>query len=262
MPIRLFFLALAILTSSCAMPEDQRVRQMLNESGFGTQAEGEATVENYVAGGDSVVFLVDPLALATPGLEQLSLLSIAQQVGLDGTIVLPYVGRIMVLGLTERELKQLVESQLGTILADRVSVTPRIIDLGKVFYAFGEVIRKGRIPYTKADLTVFEAVSVLGPTPVANMGRVRLIKPDAINPIVVEVNFREMVTGGVMQRNFLVSENDIIYIPPTWLGSIARFVEKLLQPLGVAVQTLFGIASIRYSYDLIQGDTQNYFFRF
>ena len=256
----LCFVASIVGLASCINVEEKRIRELLIEKGFGTRAEGVASMENYVAGGDSLVFLVDPALLMTPGAEQLALLTVAQRVGIDGTILVPYVGPVMVLGMTERELKRMVETQLQAFFNVDVLVHPRILDGGKVFYAFGEVIRRGQIPYFKADLTIFEAVSLIVPTPLANLGRVQLIKPDAENPLVITVNIREMITSGNMRYNVWVGENDFIYIPPTWFGTFARFIEKLLQPVSVAVQALFGATYIQQSYRFLTGDTDSPFF--
>jgi len=253
-------LLLLALLASCSNYEEKRIRQLLNEKGFGSRAEGRAPMEHYVAGGDGVVFLVDPSVLASPGAERLVMLTGVQQVGLDGTILLPYIGPVMVLGLTERELKRLVESQLDPLFNIDIRVEVRIVDFGKAFYAWGEVGMKGRIVYPKADLTLLEAITMIFPTPLANMGRVRLIKPDAENPLVVEVNVREMIMTGDMTYNLPIEENDFIYIPPTWIGSVSRFIEKLLQPLAIVVQTLFGLATIRASYDYLRGEGDGAFF--
>lgn len=259
-----WLLLLTLLTSltSCASYEEKAIRQLLNEKGFGTRAEGRATLENYVAGGDGIVFVMDPITLASPGAERLVLLSQVQQVGLDGTILLPYVGPVMVLGLTERELKRLVESQLGTLFNLELRVEARIVDFGKAFFSFGEVGNKGRVRIAKADLTLLEAVTLIQPTALANMGRVRLIKPDAENPQVIEVNIRQMIQTGNTRYNLPVEENDFIYIPPTWIGGLARFIEKLVQPIGVAVQSLIGLATIRASYDVLRGEQSQLFFRY
>jgi len=252
--------ALAFNVLSCTSVEPNRIRQLLNEKGFGTRAQGVATLENYVAGGDGVVFVVDPTVLVSPGAEQLAVLTQAQQVGLDGTIFIPYVGPVLVLGLTEAELKAMVQERLQAFFNFEVNISPRIVNLGKAIYAFGEVIRKGRIPFTKPDVTVMEAIATVFPTPSANLGRVRLVRPDAENPLVVEINFREMIMTGNTTYNILLRENDIIYIPPTWLGAIGRFIEKLLSPLGSVVQAAFGFASIRYSYDVLRGEDDYYRF--
>ncbi len=239
---------------SCSNVETLRIRQLLVERGFGTRAEGVATMENYVSGGDGVVFIVDPAVLQSPGAESLAVLTQAQFVGLDGTILIPYVGPVSVLGLTESQLKDLVETQLQSFFNIDIRVTPRIVNTGKVFFAFGEVRRKGQIPFRDGDFTIMHAITEIRPTALANLGRVRLIRPDALNPLVMEVNFREMIMTGNTAYNVALRENDFIYVPPTWMGSLARFVEKLLQPLAVGVRALLGAAAIRTSYDVLRGE--------
>ena len=70
--------------------------------------------------------------------------------------------------------------------------------------------------------------------------------------------------SGFTARNFLLRDNDIIYIPPTFLGAIARFLERLLSPLAVAVNTLLGVATVRQAYDIVTGQAEygRLFFRF
>ena len=53
------------------------------------------------------------------------------------------------------------------------------------------------------------------------------------------INVREMLVTGNTTYNIALQNNDIIYVPPTFLGHIARLIEKLLEPLNVAVQSLF-----------------------
>ena len=71
--------------ASCTNYEEKRIQQLLNEKGFGTRAEGNATAENYLAGGDGVVFLISPGVLMSPGAERLVVLSQVQRIGIDGT---------------------------------------------------------------------------------------------------------------------------------------------------------------------------------
>jgi protein involved in polysaccharide export with SLBB domain len=78
----------------------------------GAAVHSAHTKPEYLTAGDSVVFFVEPTLLVQPGFEQLALLTAPQQVGIDGTIHLPYIGNLMVLGLTERELETLVVQQL------------------------------------------------------------------------------------------------------------------------------------------------------
>jgi protein involved in polysaccharide export with SLBB domain len=244
----------AIAVTSCVGVEEKRIRELLNEKGFGTRAQGVATLENYISGGDAVVFFLDPSMLIQPGFEQLALLASPQQVGLDGTIHVPYVGNLMVLGLTERELEDLVGEQLQGYYNVTIEFTARILNLGKAFYVFGETLRKGRMPMINADLTILEAISSVGTTSLANIGRIQLIRPDAENPLVMEINFREIVLTGRTTYNILLQDNDIIYVPPTVIGVVTRFIQKLLQPLNVIVSGLFGLSQAQFQFEVLTGE--------
>jgi len=243
-----------VVTTSCGSIEEKRIRELLNEKGFGSRAQGVATYENYVSGGDAVVFYLEPSLLVQPGLEQLALLTNPQQVGIDGTIHIPYVGNVPVLGLTERELQDLVTQQLQGLYDVGIPVTARIVNQGKAFYVFGEALYKGRIPMVKGDLTMLEAIATVGTTPLANIGRIHLVRPDAQNPLVVEVNFREMVLTGNTTYNIVLQDNDILFVPPTFIGLLTRFIEKLLAPLNAVVGGLFGLASAKWSYRMLTDD--------
>jgi len=256
---------LCIGLASCESFEEKRIRELMKEKGFGTRAQGDATVENYLAGGDAVVFTLPPTSWAQPGMERLYQLTLPQFVAIDGTILIPYVGSMQVLGLTEAELSRQVKDLLRPVFKDKdIDIQARIASPGaKFFYTFGEAGIRGRQPMLKADLTLFEAVATIGYTNLANIGRVYLIRPDAENPLVMQVNMREMILTGMTARNFQIHENDSIYIPPTFLGMIARILERLFSPVAIVVQSLIGVAQVRQSYDIVTGkQPSGLFYRF
>lgn len=247
--------------AACGGFEDKRIRELMHEKGFGGRAEGDATVETFVSGGDAVQFSVASTSYMMPDAERLFLLTLPQIVGIDGTILIPYVGPVQVLGKTEAELAALVKNLLRPIFAFEIDLQARVLNYGKVLYAFGETGLRGAVPLAKADLTVLELVSRIGWTSLANLGRVQLIRPDAENPLVLVVNIREMVHTGLTATNFRVRQNDIIYIPPTFLGALARMLERLFAPLAVAVNAMLGIANVRWAYD-VAFNNENVVFRF
>lgn len=249
---------LPLLLGACTSVEDDRIRQLLHERGFGTRADGNARAENFVAGGDEIQFLIDPNIYRLPGHEQLYLLTQTQPVAIDGTIYVPYVGPVYVLGKTEVELATLVRAQLRSVLKFEVEVQARIVRSYKVFYAVGEVGRKGRIQM-EADLTLMDAMFLVNWTNLANLGRIYLIRPDAENPLVVDINFREMLTSGDMKPNVQIRERDIVYVPPTFLGLIARLLQRVLEPFGLAVRTMLGWADIRSAYNYLSGESDSYY---
>ena len=250
------------LLASCGGYEDKRIRELLNEKGFGSRADGEATRENYLGGNDLVQFIVPPEVLMQPGAEQLSVLQASQPVGLDGTIFVPLVGPVYALGKTEADLAALVRTQLRSVLKFDVDLQARISG-NKFFYSIGEVGLKGPLPL-RANMTLIDAMFMAKWTPLANLGRVYLIKPDAEHPLVIDVNVREMLTTGFTRANFPIEEHDILYVQPTFLGMGARFLERLLQPVALAVRTMLGAAQATFAYDVLTGEASGsrLFFRF
>jgi len=247
--------------AGCGSFEDKRIRELLNEKGFGARAAGDATRENYVGGLDRIQFLMSPLALQTPGYERLVELLAPQPVNVDGTIFVPYVGPMHVLGKTEIELSTLVTAQLRQVLSAAPEVQARILTPGKFFYAFGETGVRGRVP-VETDMTLLDALCITTWTPLANLGRVYLIRPDAEHPLVIDVNVREIIVSGDTRANIQVRERDILYVPPTFLGTIARLLQRLLEPVAAAVATVIGVAQVRSAYDIATGETDGVFFRF
>jgi hypothetical protein len=255
MPLLLAWLA------ACTSFEEMRMVQLMHESGFGTRASGDATLEEHVGGLDQIQFLFDREVLGPGSSERLIELTVAQPVGLDGTIHVPYVGPVYVLGLTEAELSALVQRQLNAVLAQPIDLQARIIISRKFFYTAGEVTQKGKIMLTP-DMTFMDAMYEARWTNFANLGHVYLIRPDAETPLVLQVNFREMVTTGLVAANFRMREHDILYVPPTLLGVFGRLLQRVTEPIGLAVRTMFGIAQVRTAADVAAGRQDLYYFRY
>jgi protein involved in polysaccharide export with SLBB domain len=258
--LRSLLMAALGLLAACGSFEEKRIRELLHEKGFGARATGDATRENYAGGLDVIQFLLPPTAALQAGAERLAELAVPQPIAIDGTIFVPYVGPVYVLGKTEAELGALVRQQLRTVFKFEVDIQARIIRSLKIFYAVGEVGRKGRVPL-EPDLTLMDAMFLVGWTNLANLGRVYVIRPDAENPLIVDINFREMMVDGDTKPNIQMRERDILYVPPTFLGLLARLLQRILEPIGVAVATLLGLAQIQWSYDVLAGNT-DYYFRF
>src|SRR5262249_15438883 len=86
------------------------------------------------------------------------------------------------------------------------------------------------MPY-KGDETLFDIVLKHGPTIFANEHSIRLIRADPVHPLTFEFNYKAMAQEGDSTGNILVRDNDIIYVPPHFLGKIAIFLETLLSPV-------------------------------
>jgi hypothetical protein len=247
----------------CGTVESKRIEQLLNQKGFGGRVSGDAQIENYVASGDAVQIIVPQGVLAQPGAEGLAILGAPQVVAIDGTIFVPFIGAMPVLGLTERELGTLISDQVQGIynFGFPVNIKARIVNNAKAFFVIGEFAGALGAPKRRplpGDYTVLHVVMDNPTTPLGNMGRIKLIRPDPKNPLVVTINIREMMTTGDTTWNLAVKENDIIYAPPTVLGAIARFLERLLLPAQIVVNALFQGLFIRDSYRAVVDDEPYY----
>jgi protein involved in polysaccharide export with SLBB domain len=200
---------------------DRRILQVLNQEGFGRRYTGRAQEENYVTIGDTITFsdLLNPEVRGSGVVE------------VDGTIELPSAGAVFVAGLTRHELEAYLVQKLEpyfTNLALEVSLTS---GGAKVYFVVGEVTLPGPKLY-RGDVTVFEAVQEAVPAEfTGNLGRVRVIRADPRNPLVISVNVAEMWENGDSTYNVQLQEFDIVYVPPTVLKQFADVLSGILVPL-------------------------------
>lgn len=216
--------------SSCATSPDKRILQYLNQEGFGKRYVGNIREEAYITIGD-VISVYDEFDA-----EWFS----EAEVGVDGTVYLPELGTVPVAGMTRSELESYL-TQRRAELYRRTSVkVDRMVLRPRSYYVIGEVDAPGLKPLD-TDLTIFDVIIAARPDPVrANLGRVRLIRADPVDPLVLFFDFRDMTsaTGGDSSRNYEIRENDIIVVPPTFTTKLGNFVGALVTPIG---QVLGGI---------------------
>lgn len=228
---RLLLLALVALVlglQGCSTAPNKRELQYLNTDGFGNRYTGNAEDQNYVTLGDTIS-IADSFHAELGG---------AYTVDIDGTVVLPEVGAVYVAGLTRTELEAFLMQKYSPYFA-KLDIKVRLQTRGKIYFIFGEIMQEGSRPFP-GDLTIFEAVSAARPNEqTANLGRVKLIRADPRDPLVITCNLIEMVETGDSTFNVLVQERDIIYVPPTMLAQLGYFLSDLLFPVQQVMRSLF-----------------------
>lgn len=235
----LAILLIAVL-ASCNVSPDKRLLQYLNTDGFGNRYIGNAEEENYVNIGDTMS-VFDSLH---PGE-----LRATQTVDIDGTVLLPELGAVHVAGNTRSELEAILTEKYSLYYED-TDIKISIKTKGKKFFIFGEVKRDGEQKFT-GDLTVFEAVMDAQPSDdSANLGRVRLIRADPVDPLIIHVNIGDMIERGDSTFNVHVHERDIIFVPPTTLAQLGYFLDDLLFPVK---QVVSGLGQALFLFDTNDG---------
>lgn len=92
----------------------------------------------------------------------------AVTVASDGTIRLPYVGRLMVAGSTAYDVQRMIEQALhGKSQSPQAMVTV-VNSPGNSVYLLGDVMRTGRIPLTPARERLLDAVATAGGSKVSS----------------------------------------------------------------------------------------------
>ncbi|MCB9916182.1 MAG: polysaccharide biosynthesis/export family protein [Planctomycetes bacterium] len=246
-------LVLALLLAfcvACSTAPDKRILQNLNTAGFGKSYTGNAEEENYITIGD-VLVITDTY--------QPEELSATERVEIDGTVLLPEIGAVNVAGMTRTEIESMLMDKYSPYY-DLLDVHVRIqSSAGKFYFVYGEVSSEGK-KILEGDLTLWEAVMEAVPDDeTANLGRVRVIRPDPRDPLIMTFDVGQMIEAGDSTFNVKVRELDIIYVPPTMLAQVGYFINTLLFPvkmvlsgLSDAVRTLRDIETI--------GTNQRYFY--
>lgn len=252
-PLRLRTLFALVLTlvlgASCSsLSPDKRLLQYLNDDGFGNRYTGNAEEQNYVTIGDTVS-ITDAYHRE---------LTQSQRVDVDGTIVLPEIGAVHVAGQTRSELEAFLVQKYSPYY-EQLDIDVKLGTAGKFYFVFGEIRSPGRKTFP-GDLTVFEAVMSAGPDPrTANLGRVRVIRADPRDPLIINVNLDDMFARGDSTFNIHIQERDIIYVPPTMLAQFGYFLSNLISPLTAVVREV-GQAIFQFSRGSRQLNNNNILF--
>ncbi len=249
----------ALFSTSCGAVPSKRIQELLVKRGLGKRAEGDAQVENYATVSSQIQFFAPTYVMGNPTYADLLILAASPQtVGIDGSIYIPGYGTTYVLGLTEKQIGALVSEQLRSLYTDAIHVDARILSGDKFYYMFGETTPG--IRRFEGDMTVLDIFARNPILPLANIGKIRLVRADPRNPLIVTINVRDIVLYGISTYNINIKENDIIYVPPTFFGSVSRFIEKVTAPLTSVLNAAFRASNLRYQYRVLTG--QQEFFPF
>ena len=230
------FLAVAGLFTlvGCTSSPDKRVLQYLNTDGFGKRFVGNSLHDNYMTVGDKISFQ-DSYTASLRG---------AETIAMDGTIDFDQAGRVWVAGMTREECEVYLTEKAAAYYT-QADIKVLMLTAPKQFFIFGEVGTTGPQKLL-GDVTLFEVVMAAVPNEnSANLGRVRLIRPDPVDPLVITANVGQMLQSGDSTFNPLVQDNDIIVVPPTMLAQVGYFLSDLIFPFTTVFSTLFkGLLSI------------------
>jgi polysaccharide export outer membrane protein len=162
-----------------------------------------------------------------------------QRIRPDGKVSFENVGEFMAAGKTPKELADEMQKKVSDMykLIGDEPIEVRIIAFrSKSFYVLGQVLSPGLKLYTGRD-SVMSALSEAQPTPLAWLERIQVIRPSSDKDVkakIFEVDFDRMSAHGELDKNVLLQEGDVIYVPPTILAAVAMKIEEFIRPIARA----------------------------
>jgi polysaccharide export outer membrane protein len=162
----------------------------------------------------------------------------------QGDVYIPMLGRVHIAGMTMNEVREMLAQRLAKYIVDpQVDVSISSVRSRRA-YILGEVRDPG-IQTFYHDLYFMDALTTAGGFGQdANLDEVLLLRLDQegiYRPHTISMNIKATDEQGFDPASFLVNKGDIIYVLPTTMASIERFMSRLETILAPVVSTERGI---------------------
>lgn len=225
--VHLMILGGLILLTGCfsSNPED------LNAFLKPTQAD--VTMDDYILQPPDSVTVI---ASSIPELQGAgSQVGQSQVIRPDGKISFENIGEIQVAGKTPKQVASIISQKLVELykLTGDHPVDVRVTNQSKLYYVIGMVNRPGAQIFTGRETTL-SAISRAIPNYLAWEEEIQVIRPSLVpgeRSKIISLNFKKMVEHGQMEKNVLLQEGDVIYVPPTILASIGLTIGEIARPI-------------------------------
>lgn len=158
-------------------------------------------------------------------------LSGRMMVRLDGNIILPLVNDpIKVKGLTVDEVTAAITDVMKRYVREPYVAVVIEEYKSKTFYVIDEV---GCTPYpiTRANLTLRDALFIADWGNNRALGRVIVMRPNKIHPIIRKVDAFDIIYRGNLANNIIIEDGDVIYVPMTYAAKVTKAIIDSLSPI-------------------------------
>jgi polysaccharide export outer membrane protein len=227
--VSIAILSCVILLSGCFSSNPKDI------AAFKKPCEVNITTDKYV------LQPADQIMIVCPKFPELNFPE--QRIRPDGKVSFPNLGEIEVAGKTPKEVGTAIQdkaSKLYIMTGENVIDVRVTMYMSHVYYVLGMVDRPGPKLYTGRDQAL-RAIADANPNAMAWTDRIQVIHPSnnpKEKPAIFELKWDPMVVHGDASNDVLLSEGDIIYVPPTVLAAIALKMEEFLTPIGRAFSTV------------------------
>ncbi len=144
-----------------------------------------------------------------------------------GNVYFPLIGEVLVEGMTLSELRKEVSHRLEHYLVDpTIDIHVTTIKSQKV-HIFGEVKSPSTIALGQ-KMFIWEAIASAGGfTNDANKNDVLLIRTVDGTSTPFHLDLQKMIENGDLNQGYYLANNDVLYIPPSSIVNVERFMTRV-----------------------------------
>jgi len=166
------------------------------------------------------------------------------QVEEDGTVALPALGRIQVVGLTRAEAQKLIEDLYRKNLLKDPIIDLKIVNLKVTI--LGEVKSQGNYVLVKDKTTLIDVIGEAGGlTDKANEKDIKIVRGTEKNPKTIEIDLNDIQS--VNDSRAILQSGDIIYVAQSKRGARADNLQNfsaIFQPILILLNTALIIITL------------------
>ena len=141
-----------------------------------------------------------------------------------GTVRLPLVGSIYVLGLTEDQASKMLITEYKKYIRNPY-VTVEITNQRVI--VIGEVRNPGVVPIVNGTMNLIEVISQSGYlTPLAERSNIKIIRGDLRDPEVRVIDLTD--SQSLLQSSLLLKPNDIVYVEARQMDGYNKAFEEIV----------------------------------
>lgn len=205
---------------------DEKIMQMYNAGGANSSQMRQQMGNGNLSGSyDLYTYLVDE----------------------EGNIDFPTIGKVYVQNMTSREIKQVLEDELGKLLKEIPGYSTISVEVNVVNRSFSIIgAQSGRYPINKEKMTIFEALAMAGDLGEFNSRKeIKLVREK--NGVTTIKTFDARSEDIVNSEYYYIEPNDIIYIRQ--IPGYSFGINHVTTVIGVTAATIsFGV----FIYSIVQ----------
>ncbi len=133
-------------------------------------------------------------------------------VRMDGKITFPLLDDIIAAGKTTIQEKKRIETGLKKYIESPAVTVSVKTPVSQKFYILGEILKKGEYQLNK-EVTILQAISMAGGFTDWASKKITLIRKINGKPLILKIDYEDIVNGNNIEMNVIIKANDTIIIP-------------------------------------------------